>query len=416
MRQSKLSLILCSFVIAFLSPCLAMADAVADFTSSPSYPSGASSLLIVNLRTGKVKAAHNADLPLVPASIMKCVTSATLLDEVGPEWRFLTPVYITGHISSGALEGNLVVEGSGDPTLGSRNDPPSADFVGEIVDALKKRGIERIEGKIIIDESLWTGPAQNPQWASGDLSQSYGTGTHAFNYADNCSGKTSVKNPAAIFEGKLKAALTASGIKVAGKEIDAKKRIKLGEHRSAPVDEIMRSCMMRSDNQFAEALFRTASIRDGGKGSFESAASNVSRRWREKGCPMNGVKIVDGSGLSRANKVTARFMASVLRKMAADPYYASFFPLAGQEGTLKKFLAETPLDSYIALKTGSMNGIQCYAGYKLDDDYVPTHAVVVMINEMNNRASARATVEKTLLNFFANEYDPDDDDSDDEDL
>ncbi len=416
MLKLKNTLLPLYLVIAFLFPGVAMADAVSDFTSSPAYPAGASALMIVNLRTGKVKAAHNADLPLVPASIMKCVSTATLLDEVGPDWRFLTPVYMNGHISDGTLEGNLLIEGSGDPSLGSKNEPPSADFISEIVEALKKNGITRISGKIIIDESLWTGPAQNPQWATGDLSQSYGTGTHAFNFADNASGKSSVKNPAAGFESKLKSALATAGIKLVGGQVESKKKVKLGEHRSAPVDEIMRSCMMRSDNQFAEALFRTASLRDGGKGSFESASSTVSRHWREKGSPMNGVKIVDGSGLSRANKVTARFMASVLRKMAPNPYYASFFPLAGQEGTLKKFLADTPLDSYIALKTGSMNGIQCYAGYKLDDDYVPTHAVVVIINEMGNRASARANVEKTLLNFFSNEYDPADEDEEDEDL
>lgn len=115
---------------------------------------------------------------------------------------------------------------------------------------------------------------------------------------------------------------------------------------------------------------------------------------------MQGVNIVDGSGLSRQNRVTSDFMAHVLRKGSSDPYYASFFPLAGQEGTLKRFLNGTPLEGYVAMKTGSMNGIQCYAGYKLDDDYVPTHLIVVMLNEMSDRASARKVVEKILLDLF----------------
>ena len=87
--------------------------------------------------------------------------------------------------------------------------------------------------------------------------------------------------------------------------------------------------------------------------------------------------------------------------MSIDPYYASFFPLAGQEGTLRRFLADTPLDSYIALKTGSMNGIQCYAGYKVDDNYAPTHAVVVILNNMSDRQAARKAVGDLLLSLFS---------------
>ncbi len=115
---------------------------------------------------------------------------------------------------------------------------------------------------------------------------------------------------------------------------------------------------------------------------------------------MQGVNIVDGSGLSRQNRVTARFMAYVLAERSENPYYASFFPLAGQEGTLRSFLAETPLEGYVALKTGSMKGIQCYAGYKLDDNYAPTHIIVVMMNEMTNRTAAREGLKKALLTVF----------------
>ena len=118
---------------------------------------------------------------------------------------------------------------------------------------------------------------------------------------------------------------------------------------------------------------------------------------------MEGVVIVDGSGLSRSNRVTARFMEEVLRQKEKDVEYVSYFPLAGQEGTLRSFLAETPLDSYIALKTGSMSGIQCYAGYKLDDDFAPTHVVVVIVNNFaGSRSALRGAIEKMLLAAFEN--------------
>ncbi|MDE5713274.1 MAG: D-alanyl-D-alanine carboxypeptidase, partial [Muribaculaceae bacterium] len=97
------------------------------------------------------------------------------------------------------------------------------------------------------------------------------------------------------------------------------------------------------------------------------------------------------------------FMNAVLTVMSVDATYASFFPLAGQEGTLKKFLAETALDSYIAMKTGSMKGIQCYAGYKLDDNYMPTHTVVIIMNDIvGKRDKAKKAAEKMLLEIFNN--------------
>ena len=158
--------------------------------------------------------------------------------------------------------------------------------------------------------------------------------------------------------------------------------------------------MMRSDNQYAEAMLRTLAVLQGKGGSTVNGAKVNTDLWTRSHAPMEGVHIEDGSGLSRSNRVTANFMTHVLKTMWTDPYYVSFFPLAGQEGTLRNFLKDTPLDSYIAMKTGSMNGIQCYAGYKLNDDYEPTHTVVVILNQMPDRAEARKAVSNMLLKIF----------------
>ena len=129
--------------------------------------------------------------------------------------------------------------------------------------------------------------------------------------------------------------------------------------------------------------------------------------------PLDGVTIIDGSGLSRSNRVTADFMTSVLTSMADNEVYASFFPLAGQEGTLKSFLANTPLDSYIAMKTGSMKGIQCYAGYLLDENYAPTHTVVIIMNDINgSRDRAKKAAQEMLLGIFADKVAPQGEDED----
>ena len=390
--------LLLAFPLAALTP----QEAVDRAVDSRAIKGESSAIMITELATGKRLAGHNTSLPLIPASIMKSISTASLLSSVGHEYIYETPVFAEGKIRDGVLEGNLVVVGQCDPSLNSKyiNDIPS--IVDEIVEALQKKDVTEIQGRILIDESRFAGPAINPYWNSGDLGASYGTGTHPFNYDDNAQGKSSVKDPSEVFRRHLRSAFAKAGITLREEEVENPgRRQKLLTHRSAPVDEIMRSCMMRSDNQYAEAILRTFGKSVGEDGSTQAAARREMEKWERSGAPMEGVTIVDGSGLSRKNRLTAEFMTHVLGKMASDPWYASFFPLAGQEGTLKKFLADTPLEGYVAMKTGSMSGIQCYAGYLLDDDYVPTHVIVVMLNDMTDRAAARAQLSRMLLNIFA---------------
>lgn len=377
-------------------------EALERFAASPAISRGSAAIYVRDLKSGEVIASLNPDKPLVPASIMKTVTIATLLGETGPEWEYVTRVMRDGRVKDGVLEGNLVVEGSGDPSLGSAYSAAPHDFAAEIAEALRREGIRRVTGSVIIDESVFAGPSCPPTWAAGDLSHAYGTGSHGFNYADNSTGGRSVSDPAARFRTQLRTALGNAGITVEGLRMNSEgRRHTLYEHRSGDVAEIMRSCMMRSDNMYAESMLRTYDTRKGGDGSTDSGARRETELWRGRHLPMEGVNIVDGSGLSRANRVTARFMDGVLEHMKDDVDYASFMPLAGQEGTLRKFLAGTPLDSYMAMKTGSMNGIQCYAGYKLDEEFAPTHSVVVILNALPaGRAAAKDAVARLLLDLF----------------
>lgn len=391
------------FVIAVLSG--AYAGPVDDFRMSAGIDPSSSAVIVRDLSSGETAVSYNGDLPLIPASIMKCVTVATLLSRKDVEDRYHTRVYLTGPVDDGVAEGNILIEGSGDPSLNSRYIKGVPDICEEIADALAANGIGEVRGRIVFDESVWDGPAVPPSWMSADLPHAYGTGSHGVNFEDNASGNRSVSDPAAVFSGRLRAVLERRGITVSGESIPEGKRRELVDHQSAPLDEIMRSCMMRSDNQYAEAMLRTYGVASGKKGATSPSALLETDYWRRMEAPMRGVKIVDGSGLSRENRVTAEFMASVLASRSDDPYYASFFPLAGQEGTLRNFLSGTPLDGYVAMKTGSMRGIQCYAGYKLDDDYVPTHLVVVILNNMKNRGQAREAVGKLLLETFNPGYD-----------
>lgn len=388
-------------IVLWAYPALAdVAEAVRNFANGGSVKPDYVSVMIADLSTSEILGEWNGNKSMIPASVMKCVTTATLLEKADKDWRYETVVYTDGPINSGILEGNLIIRGSADPSLGTVHEPGSKDMIEEIVQALQINGVKTIEGNIIIDEKDFAGPAIPSEWAKGDLPHAYGTGTHGFNYQDNASGSKSVADPAGLFTARLRGALSRAGIAVNRNTYTNQHKKVLGTHRSEPLSDIMRSCMMRSDNQFAEGMLRTIGKLAGKDGSTASGAKTVMDYWHHKGLPMEGVNIYDGSGLSRTNRLTARFLGGVLEKMAGNPYYASFFPLAGQEGTLRKFLVGSNLEGMVAMKTGSMRGVQCYAGYKLDEDYVPTHVIVVMINEMGNRDAARAGVRKMLEEAF----------------
>lgn len=379
-------------------------QAVEEFVADRATNAQSIAVMITDLKSGEQIAGYNETLPLVPASIMKTVTIGTLLKKIGNEYRYHTLLLADGRVRDGVLEGNLIIRGSGDPSLNSPKGPASGDFITECTKAIAERGVDSIAGRIILDADVFTGPSTPPSWMRGDLSQAYGAGCFGINFESNASGSRSVSNPGAVLERRLRNSLSSKGVKIGDNSIRQQREQIWLDHASAPADEIMRSCMMRSDNLFAEAFLRTYALENSGEGSTEKGAEAERRYWSRKGLPMEGVKIVDGSGLSRSNRMTAKFLSEVLKEMSDDAYYVSFFPLAGQEGTLRRFLAGTPLDSYIALKTGSMNGIQCYAGYKLDDNYAPTHSVVIMINDMKaRRSSVKQAAERMLMHVFVPE-------------
>lgn len=370
--------------------------------SSPSLNKNQTTIYIWDLEADYEVVAYREKSPIVPASVMKCVSAAELQSCLSPNSRLTTGVYADGKISDGKLNGNVVVVGAGDPSLGDGRHKTQPDFIAEIVKALKDKGVKEIAGEIIIDDNLFEGPATHPSWAQGDLSQSYGTGCHAFNFEGNASGKAAIKNPSNVFIRKLKDALAAAQISLKGNKLasNANNRQLLLSYTSPTIGNLIRSCLHRSDNLYAETFLRLFGINNGTDGSFDNSAIMAMQHWDAKNYPVEGIRLVDGSGLSRDNRLTAEFLGTVLKELKDDPDYLTYFPLVGEEGTVRSFMKDTRLKGRMALKTGSMNGIQSYAGYVLDEDYMPTHVVVVMTNDLRNRENYRAALSKFFLSLF----------------
>ncbi len=151
---------------------------------------------------------------------------------------------------------------------------------------------------------------------------------------------------------------------MAGKEIGARRRI-FGQ-TSEPLSSILRTTNHRSDNLRAECLHRAIGLKAKGQGTTAAAAEAVRAHWAGKGIDMTGFFMGDGCGLSRANTVTPRQMALILREASKGEHFAVFrdsLPVAGRSGTLKSIGGGSAAEGRVRAKSGTMSRIRNYAGY-----------------------------------------------------
>lgn len=150
-------------------------------------------LSVKEVNTGTVLYQYEADRQLTPASVMKTITTATALELLGADYRFPTTVAYDGKLVNGVLDGNLYIQGSGDPSLGSAHFASDKNtytldqnaFVPEWIAALRKAGIRQIGGAVIADESIFDTEGVSMKWVREDMGSYYGAGSYGLSVFDN---------------------------------------------------------------------------------------------------------------------------------------------------------------------------------------------------------------------------------------
>jgi serine-type D-Ala-D-Ala carboxypeptidase/endopeptidase (penicillin-binding protein 4) len=146
------------------------------------------SFCVLNLSNAETVTEYNSGKSLVPGSVLKLFTSAAALELLGPQYRFTTKIGYTGilNIKAGRLDGNIIINGSGDPALGSeyfkyyyRN------FLTDWVTEIKKLGIKKISGRIITDDSRYDYQPVPAKWLWEDAGNYYGAGAYGLSVFDN---------------------------------------------------------------------------------------------------------------------------------------------------------------------------------------------------------------------------------------
>ena len=161
-----------------------LADAIATYVTQPRFAHAQWGIDVVSLDTGATLYRRNAESLFLPASNAKLYTSALALQTLGPDARFSTTLYATAAPrTNGTLAGDLVLYGGGDPSLG---DPEvSPDWADRMADALAARGVRRIHGDLIADDTYFAGPLFGNGWEALDLEADYGAQSGALGAQDN---------------------------------------------------------------------------------------------------------------------------------------------------------------------------------------------------------------------------------------
>jgi len=144
-------------------------------------------LSIVKSETGEKIIEINAQTGLAPASCQKTITSAAALELLGPSYRYQTILGYDGEITAGSLKGNLLLIGSGDPTLGSwRYDSTKEDKqLKQLIGWIQQNGITKIEGALIGHNGNWEHDIIPGGWIWDDMGNYYGAGNTALNWHEN---------------------------------------------------------------------------------------------------------------------------------------------------------------------------------------------------------------------------------------
>lgn len=140
---------------------------------------------VMDISTGEMLFTRQADRRFTPASGLKLIVAATAAHVLGPSFRYTTTVSADGPVEGGVLRGDLVIHGTGDPTISGRYADSTVAIFAAFADSLEQRGISTIEGGVVVDESEWDEVYIHEDWEADDLVWWYGAPVAPLGFNNN---------------------------------------------------------------------------------------------------------------------------------------------------------------------------------------------------------------------------------------
>lgn len=324
---------------------------------------------------------HDADERQIPASTMKVMTAATSLTMLGEEYRFATRVV------EGLTTDRIVLVGGGDPLL-SRVD--LEDLAQRTARKLREAGRKSVT--VDVDDFLFPQPSDAKGWAPGDR-PTYAAAVRPLAILGEYSNDT-VATAWSVFVNSL----IAKGVSARQGERAlapaASRRIAV--IRPHTLREAVGLMLRVSENNVAENLFRHVALAQGYPATWSGAATAASEVLREMGVQTWRLRLVDGSGLSQDDRLTAESLTHVLDIALETPALDALIdglPIAGRTGTLVNRFASPPASCArgdVAAKTGSLTGVSTLAGITQGKDG-QWRSFAIMVNQRPSAYPSPAT-------------------------
>src|SRR5438067_729748 len=331
----------------------------------PHVARSSSAALAVDLTTGAPLFAQNDALSLAPASNEKLAITYATLTALGPTFRLETRVDESGEHDGTTLHGDLYLVGGGDPTL-------STAGLAALARAVRAAGISRVDGRLLGDESLFdtqrTCAGWKPSfyiWESPPLSALVVDDARYLGHVSH--------DPALAAALLFRDALRKAGVRVVGQVGLGKSpatALAVASVHSATLARIVEEMDLQSDNFIAEVLLKQLGLLQSAPATTAAGAQTVTRLLGADGIPLAGVRIVDGSGLSQLDRLTADALVAIVRTMWNDPQLKPILldalPVAGTSGTLHDRMRQPPLRGNVRAKTGTTDDASALTGFVRD--------------------------------------------------
>ena len=322
----------------------------------------ASAAVVVDLDTGNVVYSHNAALPLRPASNEKLAVTYAALTALGPAFRVETDVLGEGARQGTRWDGDLVLKGYGDPTL-------STAGLAALARQVRANGITAVTGRVVGDETWFDARRTAPGWKRAFfINESPPLSALIVNRG--LVGRFTSHDPALAAAQLFTKALRRAGVRVAGAAslgAAGDDAVGLASIDSPTLESIVHWMDQASDNFTAEMLVKELGAVQAGAGTTAAGIGVVRAQLADAGVPLAGVRLVDGSGLSSLDRVTATELVSLLRVMWSDveiqPELLAALPLAGRTGTLHDRMRGTAAAGVVRAKTGTTDNSTALSGF-----------------------------------------------------
>lgn len=171
------------------------------------------------------------------------------------------------------------------------------------------------------------------------------------------------------------------------------------EYHSNNLYELAQYTNFTSNNMYAESIYKYLGFKVFGTGSYENGAKVIETFFKNHNLESSGVRIVDGSGLSRSNRITTDFLCRYLTEVYHMPIYSDFVMTlgkVGESGTVKNMLPNLPQNVTMRMKSGTMDGVRGFAGY-LTTHSGEVYSFAVLCNEYDCSGNQMKEKLETIL-------------------